>query len=159
SVFSTPSNFTIGSPAPVLTALGILPVPSIAGNPGFTTTVTGTGFLPGAVITINGTPRPTVLQNPTTATVSIPPDDLATGAHLRAAGLNPAPTVGPSNFLDLPVLNPTPGVTAISPTTTEVKLETNAPPLVLNVTGFGFKPGATILVNAVEIPTTFGNTS
>ena len=159
SVFSVPTNFTIGSPAPVVTGLGILPVPLIAGNPGFTTTVTGTGFLPGAVITINGTPRPTVLTNPTTVTVSIPPDDLATGAHLKVAAMNPAPTVGPSNSLDLAVMNPTPGVTGISPTTTEVKLEPNAPPLVLNVVGFGFKPGATILVGAVEVPTTFGNTS
>jgi carboxypeptidase family protein len=159
SVASAPSNFTIGSPAPVLTALGTLPIPLIAGNPGFTTTVTGTGFLPGAVITINGTPRPTVLQNVTTASVTIPPEDLATGARLKVAALNPAPTVGPSNALDLAVMNPTPGVTAISPMTTEVKLEPNAPPLSLNVVGFGFKPGATILLGAVEVPTTYGNSS
>jgi hypothetical protein len=159
SILSAPSNFTIGSPAPVLTSLGIVPVPLIAGNPGFSTTVTGTGFLPGAVITINGTPRPTVLINAATATVNIPPEDLATGAFLKVAALNPAPTVGPSNALNLPVLNPTPGVTAISPGTTEVKLEANAPPLALNVVGFGFKPGATIVLGQSEIPTTYGNSS
>ena len=159
SVSSAPSNFTIGSPAPVLAGIGIIPVPLIAGNPGFTTTVSGTGFLPGATITINGTPRPTVLQNATTATVNIPPEDLATGAFLKVAALNPAPTVGPSNALTLSVMNPTPGLTAMSPTTSEVKLEPNAPPLALNVVGFGFKPGATIVLNQVEIPTTFGNSS
>ena len=160
SILSAPSNFTIGSPAPVLTSLGIVPVPLIAGNPGFTTTVIGHRLPAGSGRSQSTARRDRpFFTNATTATVNIPPEDLATGAFLKVAALNPAPTVGPSNALNLPVLNPTPGVTAISPATTEVKLEPNAPPLALNVVGFGFKPGATIVLGQAEIPTTFGNSS
>jgi hypothetical protein len=159
STSSSTSAFMIGSAAPVLTRFGVLPTPLLAGNAGFTTTITGSGFLPGVVVTVNGIARPTVRQDATTVSVTIPPDDLANGGFVKVAAVNPSPTVGPSNPLDLAVLNPAPGVLAISPTTTEVKLEPNSPPLTLNVTGFNFRTGAAILVGGIEVPTTFGSSS
>src|SRR3989454_2077544 len=139
-----PSGF--GSAAPVLTSLGALPVPLIAGNPGFTTTITGTGFLSGVSGLVNGAPVPTTLVSPTVIQVTIPPEDLAVGTILKISAINPAPTVAPSNSLDLPVSNPVPVVLTISPNSAEVRLEPNAPPLSIAVTGFGFKQGAVITV-------------
>src|SRR5207244_235810 len=37
---SAPYTFSVGSTAPVISNFGILPSPLIAGNPGFTTTIT-----------------------------------------------------------------------------------------------------------------------
>jgi len=148
-----PSGF--GSAAPVLASFGALPAPLIAGNPGFTTTITGTGFLSGVSALVNGVPVPTTLVSPTVIQVTIPPEDLAVGTILKVSAINPAPTIASSNSLDLPVSNPVPVVLTISPNNAEVRLEPNAPPLAIAVTGFGFKPGAVITVNGATIPTTF----
>jgi hypothetical protein len=129
----------------------------MAGNSGFTTTIAGTGFVPGVRILIQGVARPTTFQTPTTVQVVVPAEDLAKGAILKVTALNPAPTVGPSNALDLPVLNPVPGITSIAPTSAEVRLEANAPPLPITVVGFGFQPDAKIMFDSVEIPTQFVN--
>jgi hypothetical protein len=148
-----PSGF--GSAAPVLTSFGTMPAPVIAGNPGFTTTINGTGFLAGVSALVNSVPVPTTLVSSTVIQVTIPPQDLAVGMILNVTAINPAPTVGPSNSLNLPVVNPVPSVLTISPNTATLELEPNDPPLSLTVTGFGFKQGATINVNGVNIPTTF----
>ena len=148
-------TFTIGTAAPVLTALGTVPAPLIAGNPGFTTTIAGTGFLPGVSVRVNGVARPTTLQTPTTVRVTIPPEDLAVGQFLKITATNPAPTIGPSNALDLPVANPIPVLLTVSPNSAPVELEPNMPPLAITVSGFGFKQGAAINFNGADIPTTF----
>jgi len=145
----------IGSPAPVLTSFGTLPQPLLAGNPGFITTITGTGFAPGVTAMVQGVSRPTTYLNSTTVQVIVPPEDLATGKFLKVTAINPQPTIGPSNALDLAVLNPTPGLLALSPSSAEVRLEANAPSIQITVTGFGFKDGAKIRVGSFEIPTTY----
>src|SRR5437867_12445021 len=73
--------------------------------------------------------------------------------------MNPSPTVGASNALDLPVMNPLPVVLSISSNSADVRLETNAPALPITVSGSGFKQGATILVAGTANPTTFQNSS
>src|SRR5436309_9442190 len=148
-----------GSAAPTLTRFVVLPMPLIAGNAGFTTTVTGTDFLPGVSVLINGVPRPTILLTPTTIQVTIPPEDLAIGRLVKVTAMNPSPTVGASNALDLPVMNPVPVALSISPNSADVRLETNAPALPITVSGFGFKQGATILVAGTAIPTTLQNSN
>jgi hypothetical protein len=155
SASSPPVSVAIGAPAPVLTSWGTIPQPLMAGNAGFTTTINGSGFASGVTVLIQGVPRPTTMLSSTAVQVTIPPEDLATGRFVKVQAINPAPTVGPSNALDLPVLNPTPGVLSISPTMAEVRLEVNAPPIRLTVNGFGFKAGARIQVGTFEIPTTF----
>ena len=179
---SQPHSLGIGSAAPVLTGLGALPSPLIAGccpvgttNPGLTTTITGTGFAPtttttsgtvgvnvlvgvatNGVITTIKTLQPdsgaVVFQSPTSIQVTLSPDLLAIGRVLKISVINPGPTIGPSNILDLPVLNPIPVVTQIQPNKSYVELEPNSPPLQLKVNGFGFQPGATINAGGVTIP-------
>lgn len=158
-VSSDVKAITVGTPAPVLTALGETPALLTAGNPGFSTVIAGTGFLPGVKVRVNGVERPTTLETPTTVRVTIPPEDLAEAKFLKLTAINPAPTVGESNPLSLPVLNPAPSVLQLSPSAAEVRLETNALPLAITVTGLGFKQGAKIKVGLVEVPTTFAGLS
>jgi len=155
SVSSASISLPIGSAAPVLTALSGAPQPLLAGNAGFTATVTGTGFLTGVTMLVSGVPRPTTVVSATQVDVKIAPEDLATGRVLKITAMNPAPTVGASNSLDLSVLNPAPGLLSSDPSSAEVRLEPNAPPITLTVTGFGFKEGAVIKVGSFEIPTKF----
>src|SRR5262249_4492752 len=93
SITSGSATFTIGTAAPVLTSLGAVPSPLVAGNPGFTTTVAGTGFLPGVSVRVNGVARPTTVQTPTTLQVTISPEDLAIGQFLKITATNPSPTI------------------------------------------------------------------
>src|SRR5262249_5693175 len=155
SVSSASAPFPIGTPAPVLTSFGALPQPLLAGNAGFTTTISGSGFLTGATVLVQGVARPTTLLTPTTVQVTIPGEDLANGGFLKISAVNPSPTIGPSNSLDLAVTNPVPGVLNVYPNTAHVRLETNAPPIPLTAAGCGFKKGAKIKIGTLEISTTF----
>src|SRR5262249_56675327 len=101
SVFSPPVSLLIGNPAPILSSLGNVPQPLLAGGAGFTMTVTGTGYAPGVSILIQGIPHPTTLESATTARVTIAPEDLSSGGILRVTAQNASPTIGPSNALNL----------------------------------------------------------
>src|SRR5205085_12099330 len=59
SVLSAPKQFSVGTIAPTLAALSGVPNPLIAGNTGFTLTVTGSGFVSGTSILVQGTPLST----------------------------------------------------------------------------------------------------
>ena len=88
------------------------PVPEIAnldpaevrvGSIGFDLSVTGTGFLPGAVVTWNGADRTTEYVSETQVTASIPATDLATPQTVSVQVRNPDPTPGLSNTLSFVV--------------------------------------------------------
>src|SRR5204862_8214049 len=126
-VYSASMSLPIGTAAPVLTELSSVPQPLLAGNAGFTASITGTGLQSGVTLLVSGVPRPTTVVSATQVDVKIPPEDLATGRVLKITALNPAPTVGASNSLDLSVLNPAPGLLSSDPSSAEVRLEPNAP--------------------------------
>jgi len=156
AIVSAPVNFSIGTAAPSITGQAGAPVPLVAGNGGFTLTLTGSGFLPGAFGTVNGQPRSSTLVSSSTVQVFIPAQDLLTGAILQVAVSNPQPTIGLSNSVLVTVVNTIPGVLSITPNQAEVRLETNAPSLQITVNGFGFKQGASVLVGTFGVvPTTF----
>ena len=88
------------------------PVPEIAnldpaevrvGSIGFDLSVTGTGFLPGAVVTWNGADRTTEYVSETQVTASIPATDLTTPQTVSVQVRNPDPTPGLSNTLSFVV--------------------------------------------------------
>ena len=171
SVRSQPYMLGIGTAAPVLTSLGGIPAPLVAGccptangNSGLPTTIVGTGFLKDALgngvtvvvsdaignVLAQVTPTS---QTATTVQATIPPRFLAVGGPLKISVMNPAPTAGLSNALSLTVFNPAAVVVSITPSNANVELEPNSPPLKLTANGFGFKPGATLNVGGVTVPT------
>ena len=142
---------TVNNPTPVLTALN--PAVVAEGSAGFTLTVTGVGFVPGAQITINNAPRITTFLSGTTLTTQIASSEVATAATLNVQVANPAPGGGLSNALPLDVRrrNPIPRLTSISPDTTSAG--GNAFTLVVN--GTGFARGSVVRVNGQERVTDF----
>lgn len=98
----TLSISAIQNPAPVLT--GLDPSSAVAGDSEFTATVFGNNFVPGAVVTVNGSPRQTLFVDPTELSVVITEADVAVAGTLEIAVINPAPGGGTSNTVAFPVI-------------------------------------------------------
>jgi hypothetical protein len=149
-------TFSVGNPAPIVTGVAGIPIEIIAGHPGFTATLTGTGFVEGGTVEVDGVARAFVFDSPTQVRAFVGPADLAIGRVAKLTATNPSPTVGPSNATNITVLNPIAGMLAISPTTTTTRLEANSPGFLLTVDGFSFKPGATVQIEGfAPVATTF----
>jgi len=100
-------SFLVVPPAPLLT--GLNPERLIAGDPAFTLTINGLGFVSGATVRINGADRITNFSSPTQLRVSVSAADIATAGNLAVVAANPGSPV--SNTMTLPVYN---RVTAVS---------------------------------------------
>src|SRR4030095_8689171 len=73
---SNAQNFTINNPVPTTTSLNSNS--AVAGNAGFTLTITGTNFVSGSVVRWNGADRATTFIDSTRVTAAIPASDLTT---------------------------------------------------------------------------------
>jgi hypothetical protein len=137
------------NPVPALNALSR--DTATGGIPQFAITLRGTGFMAGAVGTVDGNARTTDVTNDSTAWVTILPQDLANaGAHLVRIK-NPDPTDGPSAPLTFTVLAaPVPTIDSLSPDT----LPSGAPGFTLHVYGTGFLPQSVIKWGATSLTTT-----
>ena len=96
---------------PIPSVSGLLPGSAIAGDPGFTLTVSGSGFVPGSTVRWNGADRPTSYVSATTLTASIPAGDVAAAGVASVTVFNPIPGGGTAaplsfyinvTFLDVP---------------------------------------------------------
>ncbi|MBJ6108116.1 DUF4394 domain-containing protein [Hymenobacter sp. BT523] len=138
------------NPAPVITSLS--PNSATAGGTGFTLTVTGTGFVSGAVVNFNGGARTTAFVSGTNLTASIPASDISTAGTYNVTVTNPAPGGGTSAPATFTVNNPAPAITSLSP----ASVTAGAAPQTLTVTGTNFVSGASqVTFNGTARTTTF----
>jgi hypothetical protein len=79
------------------------PSSTAPGGPGFTLTVTGTGFVAGSVVNWNGSPRATVFASSSKLTASVPQTDIASAGTSSVTVVNPGPGGGASNSLPFQV--------------------------------------------------------
>ena len=102
------------SPNPVPDITSLDPGTVIAGDPGFTLTVHGTGFVVDSVVRWNGQDRPTTFVSVNQITADIPASDLLTAGTADVTVFSPAPGGGLSaadtfdinlTFLDVPISN------------------------------------------------------
>ncbi len=107
-VFNVPNLFEAPSTLPE--TLNFLPfqVPALtslslssaaAGGPGFTLTLTGSGFASGSTVLWNGRSRTTSFGSATRLTATIPSSDISTAGTAEVTVLNPSPGGGTSNAL------------------------------------------------------------
>ncbi len=138
---------------PVLTSL----TPNIVAEDatGVTLAVTGTGFIRGSQIVINGNARTTTYISATQLTTALTANDLATVGTLQVQVSNPAPGGGLSNALPLEVRkrNPLPRIATLNPTTAVA----GGAGFTLIVTGTGFVQGSVVRWNGQDRPTDFGS--
>src|SRR5262249_49099391 len=99
----------VPNPVPALT--GVTPASVIAGDPGFTLTVNGSGFVYGSVVRWNGADRPTTRGSAGQLTAAISAADITTAGSAGVTVFTPAPGGGTSSagtvdinptFLDVP---------------------------------------------------------
>lgn len=141
--------FTVFS-NPVITSIS--PGSVYSQSQGVLLTVTGSGFVPGSTIYINGAGIQTTYVNGSTLTGVLPP--------FTGQGSESVMVVNPgglySNTVSLLVGGTKPSpvtLISINPTTTT----SGSPAFVLTANGTGFLPGATIVFGASSIATTFVN--
>jgi len=103
NLVSNTSNVTV---TPAL--LNLTPLTSVGGDPDFTLTVTGAGFVNGAVVSWNGANRPTTFISSTKLTAAIAQSDIATVGTFPVRVVNPPPLDFASNALNFQVTEPPP---------------------------------------------------
>jgi hypothetical protein len=118
-------------------------------------TVTGTGFVAGAVVQVNGVPRTTTVVSATQVTAAILAADVASTGTPTITVFNPTPGGGLSNGAPLTVTTPpgVPTLTSISPTS----VSASGVAFTLTATGSGFAGNSVVQVNGTARPTTFGS--
>jgi photosystem II stability/assembly factor-like uncharacterized protein len=112
------------TPAPTITTIS--PISANSGDPNFTLTVNGSGFLNGAIVDFNnsttfrGNALPSTFVSSTQLTAIVPASAITLPGPFTVNVLNPVPTVGPSNFVNFTVnlgVYPVPVLGSINPTT------------------------------------------
>jgi len=83
----------------------LLPAAVLPGSLGFTLTVHGTGFVPGATVNWNGTSRTTTFTSSSQLTADVPAADVITAGTASITVVNPGTNVA-SNVVFFPVVTP-----------------------------------------------------
>lgn len=151
---SNPLSFTINPPNPAPTLTGLVPSVVAAGSPGFTMTVNGANFVPGAVVNFNGSPRQTTFFSASQIFAQISAADVTNVGLATITVTNPAPGGGNSNSLRLSISstpNPAPTLTSLTPNGTIA----GDSDFNLIVTGANFVPGAYIVFGGQPLPTIY----
>ena len=129
-------QFEIDNPQPTISSLAPRSVQAVAAP--FTLTVNGTGFVTGAGVQWNGSPRLTSFVSGTQLTAAIPASDIANQGSAQITVANPAPSLGPSaasTFTMAPLTsNPVPAITTLHDTSTWA----HWPGFPLSIEGSGF---------------------
>lgn len=107
------------SPVPVISSIS--PTNVLAGTGGFQLAITGSNFVTGSIVTVNGNNRTTTFISANTLQTQIQAPDVASAGMVQIAVVNPlgpsnAPGGGASTPVSLVVKNPVPTVTSLSPT-------------------------------------------
>lgn len=148
------------NPTPSITSLS--PTSRNSGDPGFTLTVNGSGFLSGAsVLLVSGelfitSPQPTTFVSSTQLTANIPAAAIALPGPASVFVANPQPTIGTSNSLNFTVnvgTYPVPKLVSISPTS----VLATTPGTVIDASGDFFAPNAVLNFNGVPESTNVVN--
>jgi hypothetical protein len=144
-------SFTISNAVPTIGSLS--PSSAVAGSAAFTLTVNGAGFVSGATVNFNGTPKATTFVSTTQITAAILATDIASPGTANVTVINPAPTPGPSGaqiFTISSPNSPVPTISTLGPT--------HAPggaAFTLTVNGTNFEAKSVVNFNGKPEPTTF----
>jgi hypothetical protein len=113
--------------------------------------MSGSNFVAGSVVKVNGANRSTTFVSATQLTASIPASDIAVAGNLSITVFNAAPGGGTSSALTLAVSNPVPSISSISPNPEVAILGS----FTLTVNGTGFVRGSVVQIDGASQPTTF----
>ncbi|MGE0882993.1 MAG: pre-peptidase C-terminal domain-containing protein [Blastocatellales bacterium] len=144
-------NISIVNPAPTVTTIS--PTSTAVGGQGFTMTVNGTNFVPGAMVQWNGANRITTFVSSTQLTAQITATDIASSGTATVNVVNPAPGGGNSNSVNFTIASPAPipRITSIDPTS----IMGGSAAFTLTVNGTNFTQSSVVRFNGNPLTTTF----
>lgn len=146
---SNPATYpVVAEPIPTLATID--PDTVRVGSPGFTLTVDGADFRPGAWVTLNGAILATTFVNSTRLTAAVPADSIATVHALAVRVRNPVVAI--SGTAQLYVVVQPPALATVSPTSAMAGRGSIDNMI---VTGSRFAPGAQIQFDTQPLTTTF----
>lgn len=144
--------FTVSNPSSTITAL--VPSGGVVGSSSQALSVSGSGFVEGTVININGTPLQTTFVAGDKVTATIPGTSLTTVGSLGVTVTSPPPGGGISAAVAFTVGYPVPSIDFI--TTTPSSLVAGGNPADVTINGSGYFDGISkITFNGAETNTTF----
>ncbi len=134
------------SPIVAQTINSISPTSTLVGGPGFTLTVTGSGYLANSVVQVNGQNRSTVFVSALQLTATILASDIALPGVLTITvfdpfAVNPGLTSNPVDFTVTAL--PAPVLTNVSPGFST----RGADRIRMTLVGANFRPGATVVIS------------
>jgi hypothetical protein len=137
---------------PTLTSIS--PSSVASGSAAFTLTATGTGFVAGSLIALNGTGIPTTFDSATQLHATVPAAQIASPGTISVGVLDPTNKI--SNQLPLSVTGtgpsaPPPTLTSLSPATAVA----GSNGFTLTATGTNFVTGSQIMWNGAALTSTF----
>ncbi|MES2390847.1 MAG: choice-of-anchor D domain-containing protein, partial [Acidobacteriota bacterium] len=137
------SGIGVGQTVTTPTLTSLSPSSFTAGAPNTIVTLTGTGFTSSTLIYLGGQLQTATYISPQSISFIVASYYLSSAANLSIYVRNSA---GISNTLTLPVNNPAPTLTSISPASAIA----GAPNFTITLTGSNFLYGSTVLVNGVS---------
>lgn len=111
---NTDMAFTVNNIVPQHISLN--PQQATTGGPAFVLTVSGTDFIRGAVVDLDGVSLATTYVSSSVLRAEVPADALAAAGTSKVKVVNPPPTGGTSSTRSFKVTDPLPVITAVSPT-------------------------------------------
>ena len=142
--------FTVTNPTP--TVAGVAPSTVQVGAAATTVTMTGTGFVGGTTVLVNGASRATNYVSGTSVSFALTAADIGTAGALSVTAVNPGPGGGVSSSAAVTVNNPAPGTISVSPNSV---VAGTAGSTLLTVTGTGFVPATVLQINGSVRSTTY----
>jgi len=143
-------------PTPLIKSMS--PTSILAGQPGFTLTVTGGNFTPASAVLWNGSPRTTIFGNTTTLTAQILATDIQNAGQAMVEVTTPQPGGGTTTKLTFtinPGPNPVPQISSLSP----AGVFAGNGALTLTVMGTNFASLGIVTVNGNPRSTAFVDTT
>lgn len=151
---STPTSPVTPADNPAPTITGVSPQSVVAGSPGLTITISGTGYIASTSATLNGVALQATYVNSTTLQATVPATAIAGGQVADLVVANPSPGGGSSAAAKFSIMSPTPAITGLSPRSVP-----QGGTATITVTGSGFEANSVVLYNGSERPTTFVNST
>jgi hypothetical protein len=142
---SRPFTITISGLHPVISALS--PATGIAGAPGLSLTIDGTGFEQDSQVLFDGHPIPSTLVDATQLSASVPAADIQVARTVQVAVNNP-PFDGTllSNIVLFPIENPHPQISSLTPSS----VSAGSAGFLLKVMGTGFVAESVLQWNGAD---------
>jgi hypothetical protein len=142
---------------PVPSISGFSPTSVLAGSPAFELLITGSNFIAQSTVTVNGINRAPTVVNSTELEVQMSSSDVAIAGQVQIAVVNPdgpssAPGGGSSTPANLPVTNPVPILTSLTPANFAAGSLLGS---TLGLTGSSFVPSSVIEIDGSPRTTAF----